>query len=114
MARYRLALLAFIPLLHPAPAFAASPGETVRLFYDKASAETDRSLRGHFVDPALAVLDNNDRLVASGEGTCLDENMALDNAVFDKAEIAGSLKMAEAIRGSEANVLVALDRKSVV
>ena len=94
-------------LMTAIPAFAGTPSETVRVFYDKASAETDPALRNRFTDPALTVLDNNDRLAAAGEGTCLDENMALDNAVFDKAAIDASLKTAEAIRGNDANVLVA-------
>ncbi|TKB95503.1 MAG: hypothetical protein E5W81_04990, partial [Mesorhizobium sp.] len=43
----------------------------------------------------------------SGQGECLDQNMALDNAEYDRAEIDKSLKTIEAVKGDEAKVVVA-------
>ncbi|TIT30455.1 MAG: hypothetical protein E5W78_14150, partial [Mesorhizobium sp.] len=43
----------------------------------------------------------------SGQGECLDPNMALDNAQYDKAEIDKSLKTIEAVNGDAAKVVVA-------
>ncbi|RVD53114.1 hypothetical protein EN746_10260, partial [Mesorhizobium sp. M8A.F.Ca.ET.023.02.2.1] len=42
-----------------------------------------------------------------GQGECLDPNMALDNADYDKAEIDKSLKTLESINGDQAKVIVA-------
>lgn len=84
-----------------------SPTAIVRPFYERAGAETAPSARSLFVDPARGVLDKNEALETSGQGDCLDPNMALDNVPYDKAAVDGSLKMAEAVSGDEAKVVVA-------
>ncbi|MBZ9808464.1 MULTISPECIES: hypothetical protein [unclassified Mesorhizobium] len=90
-----------------APIQPGSPTAVVRPFYDQVGLEVDPSQRGHFVDPAKTVLDKSDALRKSGQGECLDPNMALDNADYDKAEIDKSLKTLEAINGDQAKVIVA-------
>ncbi|RUX42898.1 hypothetical protein EOA33_30730, partial [Mesorhizobium sp. M4A.F.Ca.ET.050.02.1.1] len=57
--------------------------------------------------PARTVLDKSDALRKSGQGECLDPNMALDNADYDKPAIDGSLKTIEAVKGDDAKVVVA-------
>ncbi len=84
-----------------------SPTELVKPFYQRFGLELDPAERGRFVDPAKTVLDKADLLRKSGQGECLDPNMALDNAPADKAEIDKSLKMLEAIHGDDAMVVVA-------
>jgi hypothetical protein len=79
----------------------------VRPFYDHIGLEADPKERYRFVDPARHVLDAGDRLRASGEGDCFDPNLALDGAPADKAEIDKTLKLAEAVRGETAIVVVA-------
>ncbi|TPL28320.1 hypothetical protein FJ945_07980 [Mesorhizobium sp. B2-4-9] len=90
-----------------APIQPGSPTAVVRPFYDQVGLEVDPSQRRHFVDPAKTVLDKSDALRKSGQGECLDPNMALDNADYDKAEIDKSLKTLEAINGDQAKVIVA-------
>lgn len=89
------------------PAATGSPTALIKPFYEHFGLEIDPSQRGDFVDPAKTVLDKADALKKSGEGDCLDPNMALDNAAADKAEIDKSLKTLEAVRGDEAKVIVA-------
>ncbi|TGQ73254.1 hypothetical protein EN829_012585 [Mesorhizobium sp. M00.F.Ca.ET.186.01.1.1] len=91
----------------PAPVQPGSPTAVVRPFYDQVGLEVDPSQRSHFTDPAKTVLDKSDALRKSGQGECLDPNMALDNADYDKAEIDNSLKTLEAINGDQAKVIVA-------
>lgn len=93
-----------------APAASVLPGSptaVVKPFYEHLGLEIDPAERGNFVDPAKTVLDKSDALRKSGQGECLDPNMALDNADYDKTEIDKSLKTIEAIRGDEAKVVVA-------
>ncbi|MEI9427189.1 hypothetical protein [Mesorhizobium sp. Cs1299R1N3] len=90
-----------------APIQPGSPTAVVRPFYDQVGLEVDPAQRGHFTDPAKTVLDKSDALRKSGQGECLDPNMALDNADYDKAEIDKSLKTLEAINGDQAKVIVA-------
>ncbi|RWC79830.1 MAG: hypothetical protein EOS30_04380 [Mesorhizobium sp.] len=90
-----------------APIQPGSPTAVVRPFYDQVGLEVDPAQRGHFVDPAKTVLDKSDALRKSGQGECLDPNMALDNADYDKAEIDKSLKTLESINGDQAKVIVA-------
>ncbi|MBZ9704203.1 MULTISPECIES: hypothetical protein [unclassified Mesorhizobium] len=90
-----------------APIQPGSPTAVVRPFYDQVGLEVDPSQRRHFVDPAKTVLDKSDALRKSGQGECLDPNMALDNADYDKGEIDKSLKTLEAINGDQAKVIVA-------
>ncbi|UCI17946.1 hypothetical protein FJ970_22980 [Mesorhizobium sp. B2-1-8] len=90
-----------------APIQPGSPTAVVRPFYDQVGLEVDPAQRGHFIDPAKTVLDKSDALRKSGQGECLDPNMALDNADYDKAEIDKSLKTLEAINGDQAKVIVA-------
>ncbi|MFB9985279.1 hypothetical protein ACFSQQ_09325 [Mesorhizobium kowhaii] len=90
-----------------APIQPGSPTAVVRPFYDQVGLELDPAQRSHFTDPAKTVLDKSDALLKSGQGECLDPNMALDNADYDKAEIDKSLKTLEAINGDQAKVIVA-------
>ena len=63
-----------------APIQPGSPTAVVRPFYDQVGLEIDPAQRSHFIDPAKTVLDKSDALRKSGQGECLDPNMALDNA----------------------------------
>ncbi|MER8490147.1 hypothetical protein NKH53_17950 [Mesorhizobium australicum] len=99
--------VAWPPSEPAAPIQPGSPTAVVRPFYDQVGLEVDPAQRGHFIDPAKTVLDKSDALRKSGQGECLDPNMALDNADYDKAEIDKSLKTLEAINGDQANVIVA-------
>ncbi|KAA3447459.1 hypothetical protein C7I87_26795 [Mesorhizobium sp. SARCC-RB16n] len=99
---------AALPPSGPAtPILPGSPTAVVRPFYDQVGLEVDPAQRSHFTDPAKTVLDKSDALRKSGQGECLDPNMALDNADYDKAEIDKSLKTLEAINGDQAKVIVA-------
>ncbi|MER9022114.1 YbjP/YqhG family protein [Mesorhizobium sp. M0815] len=98
------------PLAENAPAAPLQPGSptaVVKPFYEHAGLEVDPAQRGHFTDPAKSVLDKSDALRKSGQGECLDPNMALDNAEYDEAEIDKSLKTIEAVKGDQAKVVVA-------
>jgi hypothetical protein len=90
-----------------APIQPGSPTAVVRPFYNQVNLEVDPSQRGHFIDPAKTVLDKSDALRKSGQGECLDPNMALDNADYDKLAIDKSLKSIEAVNGDQAKVVVA-------
>lgn len=90
-----------------APVQPGSPTAVVRPFYNQVNLEIDPAQRSHFIDPARTVLDKSDALRKSGQGECLDPNMALDNADYDKDEIDKSLKTLEAINGDQAKVVVA-------
>jgi hypothetical protein len=90
-----------------APMQPGSPTAVVRPFYDRVGLELDPAERSHFIDPAKSVLDKSDALRKSGQGECLDPNMALDNADYDKAEIDQSLKTLESVNGDQAKVVVA-------
>ncbi|QIA24105.1 hypothetical protein [Mesorhizobium sp. AA22] len=90
-----------------APVRLGSPTAVVKPFYEHVGLELDPAQRSHFADPAKSVLDKSDALRKSGQGECLDPNMALDNAEYDKAEIDKSLKTIEAVKGDEAKVVVA-------
>lgn len=100
-----IAVAAIICLI-AAPVFANSPTEAVRAFYDHVGLELDPAARDRFVDPALSVIAGDEALRKSGQGGCLDPHMPQDG-VEDGAEIAKSLKMAEAISGDTAKVVVA-------
>lgn len=90
-----------------APILPGSPTAVVRPFYDQVGLELDPTQRKNFVDPAKTVLDKSDALRKSGQGECLDPNMALDNADYDKLAIDKSLKSIEAVNGDQAKVVVA-------
>jgi hypothetical protein len=92
------------PAQPPAP---GSPTALVKPFYEHFGLELDPAVRGDFIDPARKVLDDNEALKKSGQGDCLDPNMALDNAAADRAQIAASLKTLEAVNGDQAKVVVA-------
>jgi hypothetical protein len=91
----------------PAPILPGSPTAVVKPFYDHVGLELDPAQRKNFIDPAKTVLDKSDALRASGAGECLDPNMALDNADYDKLAIDRSLRTIEAVNGDEAKVVVA-------
>lgn len=90
-----------------APVLPGSPTAVVRPFYEHVGLELDPAQRKNFIDPAKTVLDKSDALRASGQGECLDPNMALDNADYDKLAIDKSLRTIEAVNGDEAKVVVA-------
>ena len=90
-----------------APVLPGSPTAVVKPFYEHLGLELDPSQRKNFIDPAKTVLDQSDALRASGQGECLDPNMALDNADYDKLAIDRSLRTIEAVNGDEAKVVVA-------
>jgi hypothetical protein len=89
------------------PLAPGSPTALVKPFYEHFGLELDPAQRGNFIDPARKVLDDNEALRKSGQGDCLDPNMALDNAAADKAQISASLKTLEAVNGDQAKVVVA-------
>ncbi|TIS38220.1 MAG: hypothetical protein E5X01_14070, partial [Mesorhizobium sp.] len=89
-----------------APVLPGSPTAVVKPFYEHLGLELDPSQRKNFSDPAKSVLDKAGALRASGQGECLDPNMALDNADYDKLAIDKSLRTIEAINGDEAKVVV--------
>ena len=91
----------------PAAVLPGSPTAVVKPFYDHLGLELDPGQRKNFIDPAKTVLDKSDALRASGQGECLDPNMALDNADYDKLAIDKSLRTIEAVKGDEAKVVVA-------
>lgn len=99
--------LAWPPSEPAAPVLPGSPTAMVKPFYDHPGLELDPTQRKNFVDPAKTVLDKSDALRASGQGECLDPNMALDNADYDKLAIDKSLKSIEAVNGDQAKVVVA-------
>ena len=90
-----------------APVMPGSPTAVVKPFYEHLGLELDPAQRKNFIDPAKSVLDKSDALRASGQGECLDPNMALDNADYDKLAIDKSLRSIEAVNGDEAKVVVA-------
>ena len=55
----------------------------------------------------VEVLDDDEALRESGQGDCLDPDMALDNAAADEAQVAASLKTLETVSGDQAEVVVA-------
>ncbi|MGX5849624.1 hypothetical protein ACWGTO_21355 [Mesorhizobium sp. PL10] len=99
--------LAWPPSEPAAPVLPGSPTAVVKPFYERLGLELDPTQRKNFVDPAKTVLDKSDALRASGQGECLDANMALDNADYDKLAIDKSLKSIEAVNGDQAKVVVA-------
>ena len=94
-------------LAFASPVLAGTPTDLVKAFYARAGAELDPAARKEFVDPALSVLNSRDALAATGAGDCLDPNMALDGADFDKSAIETSFKSLETINGDTARVTVA-------
>ncbi|TGP27067.1 MULTISPECIES: hypothetical protein [unclassified Mesorhizobium] len=90
-----------------APVLPGSPTAVVKPFYEHPGLELDPTQRKNFIDPAKTVLDKSDALRASGQGECLDPNMAFDNADYDKRAIDKSLKTIEAVNRDEAKVVVA-------
>lgn len=87
----------------PAP---DSPTAQVRSFYVDG-ADLALADRGRFADPARTVLEKNEILKKSGQGDCLDQNMALDEVPYDKAMLEKTFKSLESINGDEARVVVA-------
>jgi hypothetical protein len=91
----------------PVPVLPGSPTAVVKPFYEHLGLELDPAQRKNFIDPAKTVLDKSDALRASGQGECLDPNMALDNSDYDKLAIDKSLRTIEAVNGDQAKVVVA-------
>ncbi len=87
------------------PALAGEPSEVVRPFYLQPGLELEQSARGHFIDPARKVLNQNDAIRQGGEVGCLDPALPFNDTNYDPAEIASTLKLEEIVSGSEATVL---------
>ncbi len=87
------------------PALAGEPSEVVRPFYLQPGLELEQSARGHFIDPARKVLNQNDAIRQGGELGCLDPALPFNDTNYDPAEIASTLKLEEIVSGSEATVL---------
>lgn len=83
------------------PAYAGTPTESVRFFYDNIGAEFDVENRERFAGKAQKVLDST---AVETEEPCIDFALALDAQDYDEAEIAKSLKLAESIDGLTAIV----------
>jgi hypothetical protein len=89
----------------PGAAVAGEAADAVKPFYERPGLELEPAERGRFIDPAKTVLDQNDAIRASGEGDgCLDPSLPFDDSDFDPAEVATTLKLAEAVSGNEARV----------
>ncbi|WP_187972320.1 hypothetical protein [Aquibium microcysteis] len=101
------AIIAASLALPATAAAAATPQEIVRLFYQRPGAETDPALRSHFTDPARTILDDNDKLKSSGEGECLDPNLAFAFAEPAASETGDAVRTVEAVRGDQATVIAA-------
>jgi hypothetical protein len=99
--------LAAIASLMPLPCLAGTPIEAVKPFYEHPGLELKASELVRFVDPARRIIEENNAILATGEEGCLDPGLAFDSPNADPAEIAASLKFAEAIKGDEAKVIVA-------
>jgi hypothetical protein len=87
------------------PALAGEPSEVVRPFYLQPGLELEQSARGHFIDPARKVLNQNDAIRQGGEVGCLDPALPFNDTNYDPAEIASTLKLEEIVSGREATVL---------
>ena len=87
------------------PALAGEPSEVVRPFYLQPGLELEQSARGHFIDPARKVLNQNDAIRQGGEVGCLDPALPFNDTNYDPAEIASTLKLEEIVSGNEATVL---------
>jgi hypothetical protein len=95
-----------IALVLATPAVAGEAADAVKPFYDRPGLELEPAERGRFVDPAKAVLDQNDAIKASGEGEgCLDPALPFDDSDYDLAEVAKTLKLTENVTGDEAKVM---------
>lgn len=93
--------------LSPAYAATKTPTDIVMAIYERPGLEHDPAVRGLFADPIKHVLDDSDQLRRTGDGDCLDPNMALDNVEGDAAEVRKTIKTHEAVDGEQARVLVA-------
>lgn len=93
--------------LSPAHAATRTPTDIVMAIYGRPGLEHDPAVRGLFVDPIKRLLDDSDQLRRTGDGDCLDPDMALDNVEGDAAEIRKTIKTHEAVDGEQARVLVA-------
>ena len=87
------------------PALAGEPSEVVRPFYLQPGLELEQSARGHFIDPARKVLNQNDAIRQGGEVGCLDPALPFNDTNYDPAEIASTLRLEEIVSGNEATVL---------
>jgi hypothetical protein len=86
-------------------ALAGEPSDVVKQFYLQPGLELEQSARGHFIDPARKVLNQNDAIRQGGEEGCLDPALPFNDTNFDPAEVAGTLKLEELVSGNDATVL---------
>jgi hypothetical protein len=86
-------------------AAAGEPSEVVRPFYLQPGLELEESARGHFIDPARKVLNQNDAIRQGGEEGCLDPALPFNDTDYDPQEVARTLKLGEVVSGGEATVL---------
>ena len=85
--------------------FAGAPNDVVRPFYLQPGLELEQSARGHFIDPARKVLNQNDAIRQGGEEGCLDPALPFNDTRFDATEVASTLKLEEIVSGNEATVI---------
>ncbi len=92
-------------LMSASAATASSPSEVVKRFYLQPGLELEQSARGHFIDPARAVLNQNDAIRQGGEEGCLDPALPFNDTKYDLAEVGRTLVIEELISGRDATVL---------
>lgn len=97
------ALSASVFVAAGAAAYAGPASDAVMAFYAPIGTVSDPALREHFVDPARAKLEQNDK-TPDGEIGCIDFSLAIDAQDMDEAEVARSLNLVEAVSGNEATV----------
>lgn len=86
-------------------ALAGEPSDVVKQFYLQPGLELEQSARGHFIDPARKVLNQNDAIRQGGEEGCLDPSLPFNDTNYDPAEVASTLKLEELVSGNEATVV---------
>ncbi|AKI01698.1 hypothetical protein IMCC20628_03004 [Hoeflea sp. IMCC20628] len=91
--------------LSSTPAFAGTPSDAVRYFYDHLGAESEFENRGRFTGPALDFLNAADAAWIRDETNCIEFGFAIDAQDFDEAEIARTLKLDETVDGDTAHVV---------
>lgn len=107
----------FLLFMTASAAFAGAPSEVVRQFYLQPGLELEQSARGHFIDPARKVLNQNDLIRQGGEEGCLDPALPFNDTRYDHAEVTATLVIEELVSGRDATVLakfIAEDREQVV
>ncbi len=103
--KYLFGLVFSCVLLVSGMAFAGSPSDAVRYFYQNIGSETEPDNRDRFTDQALAALDANQRQANTGEAGCIDFILAIDGQDIDQNGIASTLNLTETLSGDNADVI---------